>query len=324
MPDVLEAVLLLLGLGAAVFIGGELWRESRRRSVDRDHLDRLAGGEERTAPMASDQVTAPIAGRDRSAVDETRAVERVPGRLEARLRCAGLELPDWAFVFAVALFALAFAYGVWSLLPQLPVAAVFAGLVVAMVPFSVVAAAAHHRSRRFLERLVDAIDVMCAALDGGEPPANALATAAGSAEEPARRELREAHQRLQLGFSVRRSFQRMVDRYDSEGVRLITQTLIVKWQAGGDLSPVLRSVNQVVRDRLRQDRELRTNLAGAQASAILTAILPYLLLPFFFWRRPEWFRDLVANPLGVQLLTAAILLQIAGFLWLRRLMRIEQ
>lgn len=323
MPDVLQAVLLLLGLGAVVFIGGELWRDSRRQTSDREHLDRLAGGDERTSPLASRELTAPMAGREGGA-DDTRSETKVPSRLDAKLRCAGLALPGWAFVLSVALVAAAFAYGIWSLLPQLPVAALFAGLVAAMIPFSIVGAAAHHRARNFLEKLVDAIDVMCAALDGGEPPANALATASQACEEPAKRELREAHQRLQLGFSVRRCFARMVERYDSEGVRLITQTLIVKWQAGGDLSPVLRSVNQVVRDRLRQDRELRTNLAGAQASAILTAVLPFLLLPFFFWRRPTWFQDLTGNPLGLQLLTGAILLQIAGFLWLRRLMRVEQ
>jgi tight adherence protein B len=165
---------------------------------------------------------------------------------------------------------------------------------------------------------------MCAALDGGEPPANALATAGVSAEEPAKAEIREAHQRLQVGFSVRRSFARMIERYDSEGLRLLTQTMIVKWQAGGDLSPVLRSVNQIARERLRHDRELRTHLAGAQASAILVAILPYLLLLFFIWKRPEWFREIVGTPLGLQLLTIAILLQFVGMLWLRRLMRVAQ
>lgn len=328
MPGAVESVLLLLALGAAVFFGGELWRESRRQKADRDHLDRLASGDERTSPMASEQITAPFSGREATrpmgGVDDTRSGDRVPSPLEARLRCAGLNTPDWAFILAVALFASALAYGVYRLIPQLPIAAVFTGLLVALVPFSLVTAAAHHRARRFLEKLVDAIDVMCAALDGGEPPANALATAAGSAEEPAKGELREAHQRLQLGFSVRKSFARMVERYDSEGVRLITQTLIVKWQAGGDLSPVLRSVNQVVRERLRQDRELRTNLAGAQASAVLIALLPYLLLPFFLWQRPTWFADLTTHPVGLQLLTAAILLQIVGFLWLRRLMRVAQ
>lgn len=324
MPGIFEAVLLLLGLGAAVFIGGELWRDSRRRAGDREHLDRLSEGDQRTAPIASRELTAPIGAEERGGGDDTRAGYRVPTQLESRLRGAGLELPGWAFIVTVGLVAAAFAYGVWSLIPQLPIAAVFAGLLVAMIPFSMVRAAAHRRARLFLEKLVDAVDVMCAALDGGEPPTNALASAAASAEEPAKRELREAHQRLQLGFSVRRSFQRMIDRYDSEGVRLITQTLIVKWQAGGDLSPVLRSVNQIVRDRLRQDREMRTNLAGAQASAILTALLPFLLLPFFFWRRPDWYNDLTSHPVGLQLLTAAILLQIAGFLWLRRLMRVEQ
>jgi tight adherence protein B len=307
MTGVYEIVLLLLALGVVVFAAGELVREARARRAERRHLDRVAAAD--------------ATGGD----DDSRSeVPPAPGRLTALLRGAGLGLPAPVFVLAVALFAAAIGFAVLAVLPRLPLAAVFAAVLAAYVPFSVVEASAHRRARHFLEKLVDAIDVMCAALDGGEPPANALASAAQSAEEPARAELREAHHRLQLGFSVRRSFGRMIERYDSEGVRLITQVLIVKWQAGGDLAPVLRSVNQIARERLRHDRELRTHLAGAQASAVLTALLPYLLLPFFLWRRPEWFRELTSTALGLQLLTVAILLQFVGFLWLRRLMRVAQ
>lgn len=305
MSGIYEIVLLLLALGVALFAAGEIWRESRRRRVEREHLDRVAGDATGGA-------------------DATHDDERTPSPLTRRLRGAGLELPAVVFLIAVALFAAAIAFGVWAVLPRLPLAAVLVGILAAYLPFSLVEAAAHRRARRFLEKFVDAIDVMCAALDGGEPPANALATAAVSAEEPAKGEIREAHSRLQVGFSVRRSFARMVERYDSEGVRLLTQTMIVKWQAGGDLSPVLRAVNQIARERLRHDRELRTHLAGAQASAILIAILPYLLLPFFLWKRPEWFRELTGTQLGLQLLTIAILLQFVGMLWLRRLMRVAQ
>ena len=305
MPGIYEAVLLLLALGVAIFAGGELLREARLRRSEQDHLDRVAGDS---------------TGHG----EDTRADERTPGRLESLLRRAGFELPVVAFLLAVVLFAGGVAFLVWALIPQVPLAALLAGMLALFMPFSLVTSSAHRRARKFLEKLVDAIDVMCAALDGGEPPSNALASAAVSAEEPARREMREAHQRLQLGFSVRRSFSRMVERYDSEGVRLITQTLIVKWQAGGDLAPVLRSVNQIARELLRHERELRSQLSGAQASAILIAILPYLLLPFFIWKRPEWFQELTTNPLGLKLLTAAILLQFVGFLWLRRLMRVVQ
>jgi len=304
MSQIYEIVLLMLALGVAIFAGSELWRESRRRHAEREHLDRMAG--------------------DATGGDDTRAEERRPGRLGRRLRAAGLALPAWAFVAAVLVAAAAFGLMVWAVLPQIAIAGVLAAILAAWVPFSMIEASAYRRARKFLEKLVDAVDVMCAALDGGEPPPNALATAAAAAEPPAKAELRESYQRIQIGFSVRRSFARMVERYDSEGVRLITQTLVVKWQAGGDLSPVLRSVNQVARERLRQDRELRTHLAGAQASAVMTALLPYLLLPVFVWKRPDWFRDLTGSALGLQLLTAAVLLQFVGFLWLRRLMRVQQ
>ena len=72
-----------------------------------------------------------------------------------------------------------------------------------------------------------------AALHAGENPTQALGSAAELAEQPVRAELRELSRRLAAGVGIGEAVEPLVRGYDSEGVRLFSQTLIVKWRSGG-------------------------------------------------------------------------------------------
>jgi Flp pilus assembly protein TadB len=164
---------------------------------------------------------------------------------------------------------------------------------------------------------------MVGSLEAGENPTQAFASAAEASRSLVRREFREVARRLTLGMHIRRALRRIIEGYDSEGVRLFTQTLIAKWEVGGDLIPIVESVARVIRERLKVSLHLKSQLAGARISSVMIALIPYALVPFFLWQRPESLERLLDHPLGPTLLTLAVLLQIIGFLWLRRLLRIE-
>ena len=68
---------------------------------------------------------------------------------------------------------------------------------------------------------------------------------------------------------------------------------------------------------------MRSELIGARLSGVVIAILPYLVIPFILWRKPEWMQELATHPMGPPLLVGAILLQIVGFVWLQRIVRTE-
>lgn len=177
------------------------------------------------------------------------------------------------------------------------------------------------RALHFEEKLVDGIDLLAGALRGGENPPQAIASAASASGNPVRAEFREVCKRLQLGMPIRRAVARMVERYDSEGVRLFTNTLTAKWTTGGDMAPVVLAVNRMMRDRLRHRLRLRAQLAGAWIAAIMTAVSPYMVVLVFRWRQPDWLDSLMAHPSGPSLLFMAVCLQVVGFVWLYRIMR---
>lgn len=305
MLEASELALLLLALGGAGWGTWRLWirpwRELRR---DRRRLEGLL----RPPPVHA---------------TERREEARAPGKLERRLRAAGLTIQPLRWRGIQLLVALGIALLSLEIAPRALWLAAGLGAFVAWLLGAFVVRAALRRSWRFETRLVDAVDLFVGALEAGENPIPALASAANGAREPVRGELREVVARLRAGAPLETAVAPLLLRYDSEGVRVFTQTLRAKWAVGGDLAPVMRAVNQTLRQRLTLRRELRSHLAGAQLSALLVALLPYALLPIFYWRRPEALEAIWSHPLGPTLLVGAILLQLLGLVWLRRLLRME-
>jgi tight adherence protein B len=302
--SLVEEILALIILLVIVFLLLRSVRLSRNRAEDELHLGRL------------------LAGRQ-AAEEPERAEEPTPSRLERMLQGAGIGMPPVVAVVLIVLTGVVVTLLAMNISPVLVWAAPLAGLTAVWVLFSLISEMARQRAWRFENRLVDAIDLMAGALSAGLSPVEALASAAEGALEPVKSELRFAAGQLHASVPVERALRRMSIRYDCEGVRIFTQLLIAKWEIGGPFTPILQSVNRTMRHGLRLRSQLHTHVASAQMSAIIVALIPYLLIAFFAWKRPEAIGRVWALPWGPQLFVAAIILQVAGFIWLRRILRTE-
>ena len=303
MSPLSELLLLVVALCVVAYLVLRVVRTRVEARGDEEHLGRLLG-----KPVPSD----------------TKAEEeKDAGRFERRLEAAGIELPPAVAIVILIFIALLVALVVVMFLPGLFWIGPLAALAVLWLISSLVAEAARQRAWRFENRLVDAIDLAVGALSAGQNPADALASAAEGALEPVKSELRDLASQLRASVPIERAVRRMVLRYDSEGVRIFTQLLIAKWEVGGPLAPALQAVTKTMRHGLRLRGQLHTHIAGAQTSAIVVSILPYLIVAIFLWKRPEALASVWRLPWGPQLFASAILLQVAGFVWLRRILRIE-
>ncbi|HEX6900174.1 MAG TPA: type II secretion system F family protein [Thermoanaerobaculia bacterium] len=301
--DAFDAVLLITAALLAFAVGVELLRGGWRERQDRRSLDRLR----------------PAAPAER---DEER-LARPLGPVERRLRAAAMPVGPLAFWSASAFLAAAAAAGLLALLPIVPFAAVSGGLLTFTLPWSLAGIWARRRAARFESGLSDALGFMVGSLEAGENPLQAFASAAEASTGAVRKELAEVANRLRFGMSIQRALRPVVEGYDSEGVRLFAQSVAAKWQAGGDLVPILQSVARVVRERLAVRLHLRSHLAGARVVAVMIAALPYAVIPVYLWRMPSLIERLVNHPLGPSLLTFAVMLQVVGWLWLGRILRVE-
>lgn len=303
MSELSEVLLLVVALFAAAFVTWRLLRVRSEVRQDEEHLGRLLGKEPQ--------------------LETTQIEEKEPGIIERRLQAAGLQLSPAAAIAFVVVIAVLIALVVANFSAGLFWVGPLVGLAVVWLIVSTVTEAARQRAWRFENRLVDAIDLTIGALSAGQSPVDALASGAEGALEPVKSELRELAAQLRASIPIERAVRRIALRYDSDSVRIFTQLLIAKWEVGGPLAPALQAVTKTMRHSLRLRGQLHTQISGAQTAAIVVSILPYLLIIIFLWKRPEALALVWRLPWGPQLFAAAIFLQVAGFVWLRRILRIE-
>jgi tight adherence protein B len=303
MSPALQLALFVAAIAVIVFATVKVVRGRRELRADEFHLGRLLGRIEADVPVPVD--------------------EKEPGPFARRLQAAGIAWPAGAVLGLVLLLGFIVMLLVAGLSPRMTWAAPLAALVLVWMLVSLLSEAARQRAWRFEQRLVDAIDLMVGALSAGQNPADAIGSGGDGALEPVKSELHELSAQLRASVPIERAVRRMLARYDSEGVRIFTQLLIAKWEVGGPLAPSLQAVTRTMRHGQRLRGQLHTHVAGAQTAAIIVAVIPYLLVAVFLWKRPEALESVWALPWGPQLFVGAVVLQLVGFITLRRILRIE-
>lgn len=301
MSESVERLLLLVALAVAVGLALDPLRAWRRRRLEDGHVRRLAAQPARRA------------GTEAAA----------PNALVRRLTAAGLSGPVEAYLLGVTLWASLVSWVLSLPFADLPAIPVAGFLLAAYVPWAALEAMASRRSRQFEQQLTGAIDLMTSVLQSGGTLLQALSTAARSSQAPLSTEFDEAARRIAVGMPLRRALRRMREQFDGEGVRLFVLTTAAKADAGGQLTPVLQALNETLRDRWRQQRQVRAQLAGSRFVTAVVVALPYLLAPMLNWMQPGWFDLLLNHPLGPTLLAIAVMFQMTGVLWMWRILSRE-
>lgn len=220
----------------------------------------------------------------------------------------------------------------------LAVALLAAGwLVAGPVPALILAAAAPAaaravvaaRRRRWRGELVDAAPLvsraLADALSGGHSTRGALVEAAarGGIDGAAGDELRAAAHRLALGERTDTALHLLRERANSPAYDAIVAAILLQREAGGDLARLLRELADSLEHAARAAADARAVTAQARFTGALVAGLPIGAALLAELAQPGFLGDVVSYGPSAALLAAAAVLQVCGFLAMRRLGRVE-
>jgi tight adherence protein B len=232
-----------------------------------------------------------------------------------------INLEPLFFVAGMVLIGTAVALAFVTVFPHRPGLSALAGISFLPISYFVLKDLFLGRAQRFEHALVDVLELMAALTASGVAPLQALKTAAGNSPRGISVPLLGIASRLTLGDSIENATRPVLDTYRSEGVRLFVMALRSRWHDGPHFESLLRALSSTLRQRRRFTTQVRGQLSGARYALLFSAGFPYLLVPFFMWKEPDWLRPLTDAPMGPMVLYAAIVCQIAGLLWMRTIMR---
>lgn len=179
------------------------------------------------------------------------------------------------------------------------------------------------RQRRYRVRVELDVPVIAAgiadAIAGGGSLRMAILSAGTALEGPTAVELARVGADLELGMPVREALAGLVRRVPSERIEALVVAILSQERAGGDLAGLLRRHGGAAAQRQRAEREAHSATAQARLTGGMVVAMPLCMGLMVELISPGFTAAMLASPTAVVLLGAAGILQVGGFIAIRRL-----
>jgi tight adherence protein B len=293
------------------------------RDVDR-RLREIALSPSAEASGAADDATVvkKEAGGPLPAFDRMMAVTRAGTGLNRLIEQSGVKTTP----SAVIVFSAGMAVGI-GLLTAIFIPYAFAGLAAAalgaFMPFAWLRFKRSSRLHRFEEQFPEALDVMSRATRAGHAFQTALGMAADEMPEPVGPELKRTFDQQNFGLPLREALNDLAERVGLLDVRFFVTAVLIQRDTGGNLSEILDNLAHVVRERFKIQRQVRVHTAHGRFTGYVLLALPAFLAVALSFLNPEHMQLLFRERVGQMMLMGAMVMQAAGYVWIRQVIKIE-
>lgn len=182
------------------------------------------------------------------------------------------------------------------------------------------------KTRRVLQlesQLPDAIDLIARAVRAGHPLSEGLRMVSEEGSEPLASEFRVTFEEQKFGLPFEEALLGLGDRVEVVDVRILITAILVQREVGGNLSEILEQIAETMRARFNLKRQVRVYTAQGRMSGYTLAALPILVGLVISLINPDYMQTLFRERLGHALLAGAAVLQVIGFLWIRRIVDVQ-
>lgn len=190
-------------------------------------------------------------------------------------------------------------------------------------PFLVLKMKRRRRLNAFEEKFPEALDLISRALKAGHAFATGLKMVADEVPEPIGPEFRKTFDEQNFGLPLKDALDNLTTRIPILDVRFFATAVMIQRETGGNLSEILENLAHVVRERFKILRQVRVYTAHGRLTGYVLLGLPAFLGVALMFINPDHMNLLFREPLGQKMLMAAIVMQMFGYMWIQKVIKIE-
>jgi tight adherence protein B len=191
------------------------------------------------------------------------------------------------------------------------------------IPFMVLRYKRNKRLHTFEEQFPEALDLISRALKAGHALATGLKMVAEEMPEPVGPEFRKTFDEQNFGLPLKDALENLTVRVPSLDVRFFATAVLIQRETGGNLSEILDNLAHVVRERFKILRQVRVYTAHGRLTGYVLLALPAFLAVALMFINPEHMNLLFRERMGQQMLIAALVMQVIGYFWIKKVIKIE-
>jgi tight adherence protein B len=204
-----------------------------------------------------------------------------------------------------------------------PFAAPLAALFAAFAPIGWLMHCKTKRMKRFEEQFPEALDMLSRAIRAGHAFQTAMGMVADELPDPCGPEFKKTFDQQNYGLPLKDALNELSDRLKSLDVRFFVTAVLIQRETGGNLAEILDNLAHVVRERFKILRQVRVHTAHGRFTGYVLLALPAALAVALSFINPEHMNLLFRERMGQIMLMGAIVMQTVGYLWIKKVIKIE-
>ena len=179
------------------------------------------------------------------------------------------------------------------------------------------------RLYKFEEQFPEALDLLSRAIRAGHGLITALSMVADEAGDPLGPEFKKTYDEQNFGLPLRDALVNLTLRVPLLDVRFFVTAVLIQRETGGNLSEILDNLAHVVRERFKVLRQVRVYTAHGRFTGWVLMALPAALAVALTFISRDHMMSLFTERIGQMMVTTAIVLQVIGYLWIKKIVKIE-
>ncbi|MBN2447221.1 MAG: type II secretion system F family protein, partial [Phycisphaerae bacterium] len=140
---------------------------------------------------------------------------------------------------------------------------------------------------------------------------------------PAGTEFGRVFHEQNLGLKVEDALRNLAERTNVLDVRFFVTAVLIQRQTGGDLAEVLDKIGSVIRDRIKLFGTVQALTAEGRLSGYVLMGLPPLVFCAMLYLNADYVMTLLTDPRGKMMLTGAIVMQLMGWMMIKKIVNIK-
>jgi tight adherence protein B len=179
------------------------------------------------------------------------------------------------------------------------------------------------RQQLFNKQLGDALTIMSNCMRSGYSFQQAMASIAQEMQPPISTEFERVVKEISYGTTMERALNSMVARVQNKDLELLVSAVLTSAQVGANLSEILDTISETVRDRIRLREEVRVLSAQGRMSGLIIGLMPVFVILLLMVMNPTYFAGFTETPVGKLMIGVSIGMELTGFFVINKIVDIQ-
>jgi tight adherence protein B len=166
--------------------------------------------------------------------------------------------------------------------------------------------------KRYCAGLEGFLEQLISSLKSGNSITRGLQDFCAADNSPVGHEISMVMQKTGLGFSIKDALVEMKNRVPVSENEMLVSALSTAIETGGNLSVILSTILQTIRQRNSLEREVKALTSQGILSGIIVGALPFMLSGIMLLMDPELMLPLFTTGQGLLMVSAAVVLEALG------------